>query len=165
MKLIIYHLSYIIHKSRGFTLIELMVAVSVTAVLGTFGIAAFVNYNQSQVFQTSVNEVVSMLNLAKSRAQSQVRLGSTCKALSLEGYGVGISSSDRTYSLKIYCPRPTEELLSSKTLPQNVNFVSSASFFFPVQKGGAEVGGNFSISSGGKTKTIEVNSLGIVKTW
>lgn len=163
-KLTINHLSFIIRKSVGFTLIELMVAISITAVLGTLGIAGFTSYNKAQALQTSTNEVVTMLNSAKSRAQSQVKLGSVCNELSpylLKGYKVEILASDETYLLKILCEGTADEVITKKTLPPNVIFTSGeSSFFFPVQKGGVETVGSITISSGGKTRTITVNSLG-----
>lgn len=163
IKLIIYHLSFIIRKSRGFTLIELMVALSITAILGVLGIAGFVNYNEAQVLQTSANEVVTMLNLAKSRAQSQVKLGSNCNGQVLDGYRVSIRTSQSArhkFVLMSECAGLTRDL-DTKTLPQNVSFNVTTNFFFPVQKGGVERPGEIIISSsGGKTKTITVNALG-----
>lgn len=158
---IIHDSLFMIH-SKGFTLIELMVALSITAILGVLGIAGFVNYNEAQVLQTSANEVVTMLNLAKSRAQSQVKLGSKCNGQVLDGYRVSIrtsSSARHKFVLMSECAGVTSDL-DTKTLPQNVSFNATTHFFFPVQKGGVETEGSIIISSGGKTKTITVNALG-----
>ncbi len=155
---------------RGFTLIELMVVLSITAVLGTLGIAGFVNFNQSQVLQSSASEVVTMLNLAKSRAQSQVKLGTLCSSSlnQLEGYRVDISISSGSYTLSSRCLSGVTELhddLVTKTLPQDLSFNTNIYFFFPVQAGGAQASDplnpKFDITnSGGRKKTITVNSLG-----
>jgi len=134
------------------------------AALGALGITGFANYNQSQILQNSSNEVTTMLNLAKSRAQSQVKMGTSCSASSqiLEGYQVDISIINRTYTLSSRCSGITSNL-QTKTLPQNVSFKSPdtfpTSFFFPVQKGGVDTPGQIVISSGGKTKTIVANVL------
>jgi len=147
-------------RQKGFTLIELMVVISVTAVLGTLGIAGFVNYNRVQAVQVSANDLATILNLARSRALSQVKLGATCKTQTLEGYSVE-TFSNNSYSLKIYCPRPVSQELDKKTLPQGITFKSSpTTFFFPVLTGGVETGGKIVITNSVTDKTITINSLG-----
>jgi len=152
-------------RQKGFTLIELMIVISITAILGALGIAGFSSYSQAQVLQTSTNEVTTMLNLAKSRSQSQIKLGSACDSdlKILKGYSVDISGN--SYALTSHCLIGLSELTSiiqSKTLPRNVSFTSSTfpSFFFPVRRGGVETPGQIVISSGGKTKIIVINSWG-----
>jgi prepilin-type N-terminal cleavage/methylation domain-containing protein len=151
-------------RQKGFTLIELMVAISITAVLGTLGIVGFTSYNQAQVLQTSANEVVIMLNLAKSRAQSQIKPSSCTN--SLNGYRVAISVP-RGYVLYVSCsgsadPNADMKIIEQdKQLPTNLTFGANTSFFFPVQTGGVQTQGAISISnSDGKIKTITVNPLG-----
>lgn len=153
-------------SQKGFTLIELMIAIGVTAIIGTLGIAGFSNYNQVQALNTAGNDIATILNVARSRALSQVKLGLTCKTEVLEGYGVEISVDENTYSLKIYCPRPTnKEEIEKKILPQGVKFKTqdtTTSFFFPVLTGGVEASGQIVITNTGedRIKTITVNSLG-----
>ena len=151
---------------RGFTLIELMVVLSVTAVLGTLGIAGFTTYNQVQILQSATSEVVSVLNLAKSRAQSQIKPSNLCSSSgSLEGYKVEILAP-KNYTLYLRCnvsesstkDEPVDE--EAKVLPSDLNFGSNVSFFFPVQTGGVQTSGQIVISGFGRSKTIIVNSLG-----
>ena len=151
--------------SRGFTLIELMVVLSITAVLGTLGIAGFTTYNQIQILQSATSDVVSVLNLAKSRAQSQIKPSSLCSSSgSLEGYKVEILTP-KAYTLYLRCNEsgsPVDKLVEEKTkvLPSDLNFGSNVSFFFPVQTGGVQTSGQIVISGYGRSKTITVNSLG-----
>lgn len=182
----IHHLSFIIRKSRGFTLIELMVVISISAILGTVGIAAYVNYNNAQVLQTSTNEVVTMLNLAKSRAQSQVKIGTNCEfKMTLEGYKVVITASGRNYeyALKSRCSEAdSQPPLKTKSLPKDISFGSGDwgiaadfenTFFFPVQTGGVEATDSLGaslkpltgpweivISNASLKQIITINSLG-----
>jgi prepilin-type N-terminal cleavage/methylation domain-containing protein len=150
---------------KGFTLIELMVVLSITAVLGTLGIAGFTTYNQIQVLQAATSDVVSVLNLAKSRSQSQIKPSALCSSSgSLDGYKVEILTP-KNYTLFLRCKelgssvdrRVNEE---TKALPTDLNFASSVSFFFPVQIGGVQTAGQIVISGYGRSKTITVNSLG-----
>jgi prepilin-type N-terminal cleavage/methylation domain-containing protein len=77
---------------QGFTLIELVVAFSIMAVLSTIGIASFVSYSQAQTLQQAVNDVNITLNTAKSDAIAQVKpngVTSTCPTPGvLNGYQV-----------------------------------------------------------------------------
>lgn len=147
---------------RGFTLIELMVVLSVTAVLGTLGIAGFVIYNQIQVLQSATSDVVTVLNLAKSRAQSQIK-PSGCTG-DLSGYNVVIATP-RTYTLYVRCSlSPDIKIGQDKLLPASLSFELSKSFFFPIQTGGVEEDGQIVILGYGREKTITINSFGGVST-
>lgn len=149
-------------RQKGFTLIELLVAISITAVLGTLGVAGFTNYNQAQALQTSANEVVTMLNLAKSRAQSQIKPTALCSSPnSLSGYTVVITAPS-SYLMELNCSNGSNPVINeqNKKLPVNLSISANpTSFLFPVQTGGG-TSGQIVISSGAKTKTITVNSLG-----
>ena len=152
-------------RQRGFTLIELMVVLSVTAVLGTLGVAGFINYNQVQVLQSSANDVATMLNLAKSRSQSQIKPTSLCPTQSLDGYKLIIAADSegkyRKYTLYIRCSGADIKVSQQdKTLPSDLTFSSYPSFLFPVVKGGVQTADQVVISGYGRSKTIIVNSLG-----
>lgn len=145
-------------RRKGFTLVELMVVLSITAVLGALGLAGFANYNKTQLLQTSTNEVVGILNLAKSRAQSQIK-PSDCVG-NLEGYGVRISLPNR-YALFFRC---TDNEVESqiKLLPSRLEFGVDAIFFFPVLVGGANQAGQITIlsSDSNSQKIIEIDLPG-----
>lgn len=146
-------------RQKGFTLIELMVVLSVTAVLGTLGIAGFVIYNQVQVLQSATSDVVTVLNLAKSRAQSQIK-PSGCIG-GLNGYKVVITTP-RTYTLYARCSISLDVKIEeqNKLLPASLSFELSKSFFFPIQTGGVEEDGQIVILGYGREKTITINSFG-----
>lgn len=173
-KLLIHHLSLIIRKSSGFTLVELMVVLSITAVLGTLGIAGFTTYNQIQVLQASTNDLVTTLNLAKSRALSQVKLGTDCEPATrrtLDSYEVAITIIPSSYSLKVNChdgeSKFSNEIINSKkSLPKGVIFDSvftkPTTFTFPILVGGVSEDsvGKIKLSAYGRNKIIKINSLG-----
>ena len=74
------------HVEKGFTLIELMVVFSILAVLSTIGVAAFVSFSRTQTLNAAASDIKSMLNLAKSRAYSQVKPSVTpCNTSQLDG--------------------------------------------------------------------------------
>jgi prepilin-type N-terminal cleavage/methylation domain-containing protein len=158
-------------RQIGFTLIELMIAISIIAILGALGIVGFSNFNKAQVLQTSAKEVIAMLNLAKSRAQSQIKPLAFCSGGSLSGYKVIISNLKK-YSLYLSCSTGVDSLITEqdKSLPTGLNFSedSSLSFFFPVRSGGIQASGLspwqiIILDNDGKTKTITINPGGNVQ--
>lgn len=149
---------YQLSTPKGFTLIELLVVFSITGILSAIGVVGFVSFNQSQTISSSANEVVTILNLAKSRALSQVKLGSCTSSQSLEGYEVQITVP-RIYKLNVRCSGFTY-LIETKTLPQDISFTASSSYFFPILIGGVANSGEIEISGYLRTKTITISSSG-----
>ena len=111
-----------IHSSRGFTLIELITAITIMALLSTVGIASFVNYSRSQQVFTATQNVVTALQLAKANASSQVKPAS-CASETLSGYHVSIDANGNTYALEAVCGESVD-VSSRKTHPlgQSVMF-------------------------------------------
>lgn len=153
-------------SSSGFTLIELLVVFSIIAILSGVGVYTFGNYNKSQVFQQGYDNFVQTLNVAKSKAMSQVN---SCQAgESLNGYSVIIQPGS-SYSLNVVCSgNPT--LISSYTLPGMTFSVSTATtILFPVVSGTAVIngatGGSITITLTGltKTKNVTVDSSGLIE--
>lgn len=130
-------------NSAGFTLLEILIAFAIIAVLSLIGIASFINFNRSQILNTATAEFVGTLNLAKSRTLSQVK---PCTG-NLKGYKVGIcpggcgGSSTYRYAVYVVCeggPIP-ETLILGKNLPSSSFSISSlggsSSFLFEVLTG------------------------------
>lgn len=155
--------------SRGFTLIEFIVVLSIIAILSTLGIVAFVNYSRIQALNAAASDVVTMLQTAKSRAQSQVK-PALCITPPLVGYTVVIPST-RIYRLEVICGEARNvSPIDEKTLPANINFSFSSlgsSFLFNILTGGVEgalpapVGTSITIGGyNGQTKIITIYSDG-----
>lgn len=154
-------------SSSGFTLIELLLVFSIIGILSGVGVYTFGNYNKSQVFQQGYDNFVQTLNVAKSKAMSQV---DSCRAgESLNGYSVVIQSSN-SYSLNVVCSG-TLTLVSDYTLPTGMTFSvnsNSATILFPVVNGAAIINGttgSITITLQGltKTKAVTVNSSGLIE--
>lgn len=158
-----------IKTTNGFTLIELIVVISVLGILSVIGIAGYNSFNQSQIIKTSASDVATMLNLAKSRALSQIKLGPVAScgpSHELRRYEVRITSP-ATYALVIRCgpplPASNTVFIDIKGLPKNVTFTSTQTFLFPVLTGGVTTGGDIVVSGYGHTRTIKIDSAGGIK--
>lgn len=148
-----------LQKQDGFTLIELVIVFSVLGILSVSGLAAFVNYSRTQELNSSASNVQTTLQVARSRAQSQVK-PAACGSGTLTAYRVLIcgkvgypcTDADNTYELQVVC-NGTAYLVEGKTLPSNITFASdtAASYTFQVLTGGVKVDG------GTNTGTIVLN--------
>lgn len=165
-------------KFRGFTLIELLVVISITGIVGSVSIISFSNYNRSQILQTAANELATTLNLAKSRAQSQLKPCSDTDVL--KGYKVSINTSgadDNKYKMDAICwdgvlPDPgtcggsiVHNSVPLKPLPPDITFTSStfANYCFPTLIGGVQQAGEIILSGYGQTKRVIIDSVGGIR--
>jgi type II secretory pathway pseudopilin PulG len=155
---------------RGFTLIELILAFSLSIVIAFVSVAGFVQFNSIQKVNNAASEVTAMLQKAKSHAISQVKPVSVAACVNnpLDGYEVrfcGLPGSQCTgtgqYNLYILCGGST--LVESATIPGGVTLANgtTTSFTFRVLNGSATPG-TITLSGSGKTKTIQVTSIGII---
>jgi len=142
----------------GFTLIELIVVFSIFSILSALGLASFVTYSRAQAVTTERNNLIQTLNVAKSRAQSQVK-PSTCTTL--VGYSVVLDTANERYTLNALC-KPTNQTVSTTNFAQNIDLYSAnpSTYAFPVLTGGATTG-TIVIRGYGISQTITVNANGI----
>lgn len=156
--------------SEGFTLIEMIVVFAIIAILATVSIAAFVNYNKSQILQIASSELTSTLNLAKSRAASQAK-PVTCDQQILNGYKVVLSTLSNSYELHVVCSDTFEyKIGNTSNLPKNVSFSpdpTSTYFLFPVivsgVKGSSQPPFTISLTAYGITKNIIIDATGTIR--
>ncbi len=153
-------------NKHGFTLIELVISITVIATLSTIGIAAFVSQSKASALQSGAAEFYSVLNVAKSRAMSQVKPDNLCIGRTLEGYSVIIDSTT-TFKLYVNCGG-NEFLISSGKLPANITFASSPdttsiNFFFGVLTNNVQGSGKVTIRGYGNSKVLDIDGAGNIK--
>ncbi len=143
-------------RQRGFTLIELLVTVSIIAILSTVGVAAFVSYSRTQVLNAAASDLFTTLQIARSRAASQVKKSPECDNKVLEGYKVVLCGLDGlnpcvadnvigNYEMDIICLGTATRILSKKLPPAvafNTTFAESTEsiFFYPLKGGVSGIG-------------------------
>lgn len=167
---------------KGFTLIELVVVLSIVAIMSTLALAAFSEYSKIATLHQATLDVANMLELARYNSLSQVDSvgGQTCSSTSYpEFYGYSFNITGTSYEIDILCdqsPTGISSVLSiykKANLNKNVSFVSPTDFFilFPIlanQTNGQQVTGTGSspyrvtVESYGKTETIWVYSSGVI---
>ncbi len=74
---------------KGFTLIELMVTISVVAILATIAIPSFQNFIRQTRVTTQATDFITVLNYARSEAIKQNRAVTVCKSTDLATCAVG----------------------------------------------------------------------------
>jgi|SRR3989344_2986062 len=125
-------------SERGFTLVELIVVFSILTILSLAGLLSLITYTRLQIVNAAREDLLVGLNLAKSRAQSQVK-PSGCSG-TLSGYQMGfcelnqlsclpidVGSSPKSFAVYAVC----DGLLipvSSKTYTAGVTLESSYAY-------------------------------------
>jgi Tfp pilus assembly protein FimT len=144
-------------RFSGFTLVELIIVVSLFFVTTTAGIVSFSRFSTSQVLDTSVSEMITYLSGTRSNAVSQQMQG-PCTA-QLQRYSVRFSTQD-TYELWVYCNN-TSYLLKSERLPNGVTFTggTSSEVSFDASTGTSS-GGSIRMTGSGSTQVIQVDTGG-----
>src|SRR3990167_3337050 len=149
--------------SRGFTMIELLVVMSVIIFISSAGVASFSGFNDTQKLQNATFDVSSLLQTAKSEAQSQVKPSSTICSGSLESYKVKFPiNNPHAYNLAVKCSGSTSSYdFPLKIVPDSINIWSSDPVYtFNVLTGYVSETGTVTITAGGKTKSINIGGQG-----
>lgn len=170
------------YLTAGFTFIELIIVISVTALLSTLGLASFLTYSRSQNLQQSTNVLTTYLHTARSEVLAQVKPPAACSG-QLKSYQVLVCCknggtncptcySSKNIELDITCGSNPPSVLMSYTFPSDVNVddtqTTRRSFIFvPV------TGGISGITTSDKvvlkntvtnaTKTVTVTNTGVIQ--
>lgn len=161
--------------SNGFSLIELLVVFATMALLAMTGIGSFVSYSRTQALNQSTLDVVTMLNLAKARARTQVKptqgfCDPSGTNLSLRGYVVQIETKNK-YNLKVLCGIEGQEqqyTIDTQYVSKTSNTDNPIPYFhdesigksimFKVLSGGVSI-----LGSQDSTATIRIDAYGMCK--
>src|SRR3989344_4107193 len=91
-------------RSKGFTLIELVIVIGIMSVLTAVGLANYGAFIKKQAVQEEGKNFVSILRKAQSDAVTGNKPSTTCGASdSLVGYRVNGVASTNTYTVSAIC--------------------------------------------------------------
>lgn len=148
---------------RGFTMIELLVVITIITLLVGGGIAAFIEFNDRQTLQAAAKDVQSIFRTAQKRARSGAK-PEGCDQL--DGFSVRGQAGGNSYQLIAICTLPsgsTEIVTQSYTFDPNVSFESNLDLKFQALHGGVTGAGSVILSSsGGKSYQFLVDQGGAV---
>ena len=149
--------------SAGFTLLELLITISIITLLFTIGIASYQNFNRTQIVNQTVKELKENLRLVQSKALSGEKT-SACGANTLIGWQINFTDSN-TYKIQVLCSATPSDV---KTIDLTGDLVKTAgpnTVLFRVLARGVDGSGEIIIKGFGSTKvaSVTVSNTGEIK--
>lgn len=153
-------------RSYGFTLVEMLVVVSIMGVVFGGSIAGYNAFNQHQVLVNAGKELVSQLRQAQVDARSGIKPTGSCSRL--DGYRVSSGSNSTQYTVTAVCNGNPAGASSTFTFPGGVRNQNAFTITFQGQFGGVIGVGNgaggldirLRSDSGSRRYMININSAG-----
>lgn len=143
----------------GFTVVELLIILSLIALLFTLGVAQYNRFNRSQSLNRAKDELISNLRLAQGKAMAGEKPDACTEALS--GHKLKFTDN-QNYKIVAVCGEEIE--VKAIALPDGVEKKSgTAEIFFRVLNQGIESDVSLTLADFDEEKTITVNTAGEIK--
>jgi len=160
---------------KGFTLIEMMVVISIIAIIFSISVSSYVTFNRNQILQQAAEGVRSDLRLAQNKALAGQDPSSSCSAPhTLLGYRFSISGS--SYSISVFCSSddPSEPIrtpiktvdLSSQNITLSTTPAGAKIIFLVLGRGvdlDAVAPTVLTISANNQSRLIDISPEGVIK--
>ncbi len=88
--------------ARGYTLVEVLVAISLTVIISSFGLAYYSTFNRRQIMEQAAKKIVSDIRLAQNLALAQQK-PSGCVCTNLKSYTFKFKVSSSGYTITPDC--------------------------------------------------------------
>jgi prepilin-type N-terminal cleavage/methylation domain-containing protein len=134
--------AYSLLPNRGYTLIEILVGLTIIGLLFTFGYASFREYSRRQALAGAARKVKADLRSAQGLALSGKKPESNCPIL--DGYRFNISGS--SYSIKAVCGGSDKSIEKDFIPLPNGITSSSANILFKILGQGTNITGQITIT-------------------
>lgn len=150
----------------AFTLVELLVAMTILAIVGGAGMAGFRQAALRQSVDAAQGQLMGVLSQAQSNASAGVR-DATCGANSLTGWRVTFTAT--TFKVEGVCG-PTTFSTKTYTLAASISLTTLPSpnpIIFKPLRAGTNVPNstNIVITGNGLTRTISINNVGQINAF
>lgn len=150
-------------NKKSFTLIELLIVITVIALFSGLSIAYYNNFTNEKKLEAGANQVYDALELAKKKTSSGDLSGETCEVF--DGYEVKSSADGSSYSLSLCCTGSCGTLIYTYNLTSPITFNhSSLSIQFLVLTAPVTAQ-TFIIKSSSLNKciNIDINTAGLIE--
>ena len=150
-------------RYRGFTLIEIIVSVTILLLLSGLFIANYTGFNSSQTVRQAASDVIANLLAVRTMASAGIKPAG-CDTL--VGYTVKFPDP-ATYTAQALCQVGEIPEITTYTLPTGVKFPSPlpASITFYALNRGASADQTISIMGAGTTMKVSVFASGVVSDY
>lgn len=146
---------------KGFTILELLVAMGVILLVSGGVVAAFNNFNEGQQVRQAALTMKGNLRLAQNKALSGEKPASGCTTL--VGYTMSFTST--SYMMRALCSEGSVGESTTTTLPTGVSFLPvPASFTFAVLTGRIASDRTLTVSGVSTTANVQITAGGSVST-
>jgi len=147
----------------GFTLLELLVTITIITLVFSIGLTQYNRFNRRQILVKAKDQLISDLRLTQSRALSGEKpIG--CNTTPLSGHKLDFTS-DSSYQIVAVCSSDIV-VKSEISLPQGVTKQAGPDeVFFKVLSQGTNISGTSQIvlTGFGETQTVSVSNVGEIK--
>ena len=161
-------------KSSGFSLVELLVVISIICILSVVGIASYINFSRSQTVTQAARKIVQDMRLAQSLANNGQKptveegcVGNLSSYIFTRISDANLNCTSNYYCIFAYCvdganktfPKIKEVLVGS-----DITLTGLKKVEFLVLKRGAIIDGLESPSVGLRTLSVSMASTSVVKS-
>lgn len=158
--------AHYLETGLGFTLIELIVSITIMMLIVGGGIASYISFNDRQTLVQAANRLEVVLRSAQSRAASGDR-PDTC--LQLTGYSVVMTAGTNLLQVQAECRDPDDVLdvysvpdSSPISLAPSVVLAETRTVTFGVLQGGVENPGRLELVQGSQRAAVDVSAGGSI---
>lgn len=136
-------------RQLGFTLIEMMIVVTIMLFLFSAGLASYMKFNDNQVVLATGKQIQLMLRTAQKKA----RVGDKPSGCSiLQGYQLsGSTAANAVVTLNAICNVSTLVAVETYTMPTDVTLASALSITFKVLTAGTDQPGTVTVQNSNST--------------
>lgn len=135
----------------GFTMVELLVTISIILLLTGAGIAGFINFNDRQIVQSTVKDVKQLMRAGQVKARSGEGAGTCTSPGKLRGYSVVINGT--VMELRKVCIDPNTSVVTDNDVRSTIELNNvvvtnnpAANVTFLALGGGVDTDGNAAIT-------------------
>ena len=149
-------------RAHGFTLIEIIVTVTLLLVLSGLFMASYTGFNSSQTVKQAASDLISNLQAVRTSASAGVK---PVGCVTLVGYIVNFPT-DTTYTTQALCLAGAVGEIRTYTLPRGVTFSPTPQpvTFYALNRG-ASADQTITITGAGTTMKVSVFTSGVVSDY